>query len=591
MANTTLHRMVIAPFILGQYFSDRAVHDHSVRNENDAALFSASIGENGAGRINAFLDAIGPKHSPSGRFSLGYTLNLPLMRYFKKIDGLWQLQFDILRHNIRTIIDVDRDVVIYLSANHFTDANEELVRELAADPKNLMWGRDGPLPPDDYFNHMIVSWTLSDFDAPITKMRAEAFRAALSIIQDLPAEARARIVSISVLGEVHDMFPNFVQGPSQTLSMTQLTDYSPIARNGFHHWLQGKFTTIENLNAAIGGNFADFEHVEPPHRDANHEAVTSRFEHVDLYAAGKASIYGWLYDRIHRPVAVDVYVDGILQGEAETGLSRTDVTDASEEIGDPNVGFRFDLDYRNLAAGSHLIDVVVRPRASAALHMQRIRMTFRHDLNDTAGDVAPVVDVTKLYQSMAFDPSLMGYVDGPATDSVALYNPLARLWLEYRNIVVRNYFEYFANILTDGGIDPHIIFSHQMAPNLYGAWNSDLIALDAMQKNPARYNHGITLYGGTAFGRPVDSMAQRLGWGRYGVNEVHPIVPLEPEDYENMFEHHYRNGAAFMAPYYMSIIPDRLGSGSDLDKYLISKNNHRCGSNLYWESIVSIMKK
>lgn len=583
--------MVIAPFILGQYFCDPAVDHAYVRNDNEAAWFSASINQNGASRISQFLDSIGPKHSPSGRFSLGYTLNLPLLRYFRKINGEWQLDEDVLRHNIRTIIDVDRDVVIYLSANHFTDANEEMVRELADDPVNRMWGREGPLPPDDYFNHMIVSWTLVDFQAPITKMREQAFRAALASILELPDEARARIVSISVLGEVHDMFPNFVQGPSQALPMTQLTDYSPIAQRGFQQWLTERFGDIGALNAELGSNFGNFASVTPPMRDAMSEPVGSIFEHVDLCAAGRVSVYGWLYDKVHRPIAVDIYLDGVLQGEAETGLSRTDVTDGNDLIADPNVGFRFDIDYRNVAPGVRHIDVVVRPRGSAPLHMQRIRLVVQRDLNEAVQIVAPHMDVDRLYQPMDFDPNLMGYVDGPANDRVVLYNPLAPLWLEYRNQVVRNYFEYFAAILTDGGIDPHIVFSHQMAPNLYGTWNSDLIALDAMQRNPARYNHGITLYGGTAFGRPVDTMAQKLGWGRYAVNELHPIVPLDPDGYQDMLEHHYRNGAAFIAPYYMSIVPDRLQSGSDLDKYLVSPGNSRCGSNLFWDSIVSIMKK
>lgn len=130
---------------------------------------------------------------------------------------------------------------------------------------------------------------------------------------------------------------------------------------------------------------------------------------------------------------------------------------------------------------------------------------------------------------------------------------------------MRGYFEHFVQILIDHGFSPDPIFSHQMAPNLYGAWNSDLIAIDAMTKN--------------------------LGWTRYGVNEMHPIVVLEPEQYREIFEHHYRNGAAFLAPYFVSMQPDPPESVAGLHKYLISSTNPRCGSDYYWRSLVSIMKR
>ncbi|MHA6768578.1 beta-galactosidase [Sphingobium ummariense] len=590
MANIDSRRTVIAPFILGQYFCDDAVDNPEVRNDNEAALFSASIGMNGAGRINRFLDSIGPKVSPSGRFSLGYTLNLPLLRYFTRVDGVWTLNVEALRHNIRTILDVDRDVVIYLSANHFTDANEELVRELSQDATNLMWGRDGPLPPDDYFNHMIVSWTLSDYHAPITRMREEAFRAAAAIISELPDFAQRRIVAVSVLGEVHDMFPDFVRGPSQTLPVTQTTDYSPVAIHGFRHWLEERFGRIDALNAELGSSYQSFAAVSPPSRNMFQEPVESVFQHVDLSAAGSISVYGWLYDQLQRPTNVDVYLDGIFQGEAEMGLSRTDVTDNNDFISDPNVGWRLDFDFRNVTPGIHAIDIVVRVRGLAPLHMARRWLTVRAADGAAPEPMQPVPDLMALYVPMSSETTLMGYADGPEDGRAVIHNPLASLWLEYRNAVVRRYFEHFAGIVISAGIDPALVHSHQMAPNLYGSWNSDLIALDEMQRNPAGYTHGVTLYGGTAFGQSIDRMMQRLGWERYAVNELHTIVPLDQVGYQDMFEHHYRNGATFLAPYYMSIVPDRLLSGSDLDKYLISPKNERCGSNLFWNAISNIMK-
>lgn len=591
MANIDSRRTVIAPFILGQYYCEEALDHPGVTHDNEAALFCASIDRNGADRISRFLDSIGPKHSPSGRFSLGYTLNVPLLRYFRQVDGGWKLDVDSLRHNIRTIVDVDRDVVIYLSANHFTDANIGLVRELCADSTNLMWGRDGPMQPDDYFAHLVASWTLSDYNAPITKMREEAFRAVAAIIRELPEDAQQRIVAISVLGEVHDMFPNFIQGPSQTLPLTQVTDYSPIMQDGFRRWLEQRFVSIAALNDALGAHYESFARVAAPSKDFRLDPVDTIFDHVDLFAGGNVSVYGWLGDRRQRPVAIDIYLDGIFQGEAELGLNRTDVTEGNDWISDPNVGWRFDFDYRNVPAGLHNIDVVLRVRGRGPLHMTRRRLAVRANMGGPLTELQPAVDLIHLHPPMSADPDLAGYVDGPSDGQDVIYNPLAPLWLEYRNKVVRTYFEHFVSILTEAGISPHLIHSHQMAPNLYGTWNSDLIASDAMQKNPAAYNHGITLYGGTAFGPAVVNMVRRLGWERYGVNEMHTIVPLEPEEYQEVFDLHHRNGATFIAPYYMSIAPQSVTDDTGLFKYLITSNNELCGSDRYWHAIVQAMSR
>lgn len=156
MANIEPHRTLIAPFLLSLFFCEEAIEDFATVDDNQAAYFSAALGKNGGERISSFLDTLGPKISPSGRFALGYTLNIPLLRYFRKVDGRWQLDVDVLRNSLNTIADCDRQAVVYLSANDFTDANEDLVRELAADPENLMWNRVGPMAPDIYFEHLIA---------------------------------------------------------------------------------------------------------------------------------------------------------------------------------------------------------------------------------------------------------------------------------------------------------------------------------------------------------------------------------------------------------------------------------------------------
>lgn len=582
--------MLIAPFVSGQHFCEEAVDDAAVRNDNEAAFHAAALGRTGASRIGDMLDRIGPVVSPSGRFALGYTLNVPLLRYFTRTAEGWTLDVATLRNTIRTIAELDRPVVVYLSANHFTDANTELVDELAQDPTNLMWGRDGPLPPDDYFNHRIVAWTLSDFDAPVSRFRMEAIRTACRLIMDLPDEARARIAAVSLLGEVHDMFPDFAQGPSQTLSPVIGTDYAPLAQGAFQAWLLETFGAIKALNTHAGTRYRRFEDIQPPMRDMWTESLSSPADHIDLHACGTVSIHGWLHDHKERAGRILVYLDGEMAGEAETALNRTDVPEANDFIQNPNVGFRFDLDHRDLAHGLHIIDVVhlIDDEQPTLIGRRTVRVIRKP--GQSVDPVPMVRDVAASCRTMTDDAALIGAIDGPGDEQSLFHNPMAALWVAHRQHVVRRYFDHFVAIAVEEGIAPHLVFSHQMAPNLYGAWHGDLVRADAMQQGSAPYGQGVTLYGGTAFGPALDRMIARLGWTRYGVSELHTGVPLPPAQYRAMIEQHHRNGATFIAPFYMSVVPDRLLAGSDLARYQLEPDNERAGSHLLWQSIVDAMQ-
>ena len=136
--------LVIAPHVSGTEFCDSAVADLAIGTEDDAQAACARKGENAADRITALLDRIGPPVSPSGHFALGYTLDLPLMRFYAKTPKGWILDTRAIDVAVRTIHDVNRKVVVYLSANHFTDGGLELSDALAADPANLMWTKSGP---------------------------------------------------------------------------------------------------------------------------------------------------------------------------------------------------------------------------------------------------------------------------------------------------------------------------------------------------------------------------------------------------------------------------------------------------------------
>ncbi len=580
--------LLIAPMLEAASFCQEAVDDSTVSNDDDAAFLCASKHVTGASRISEALHDIGPKTSPSGRFELGYTLSVPLFRYFRLRDGRWTLDTSTLNANLQVISEVDRRVVVYLSSNHFTDAGAKLSAELARDARNLMWNATGPLVPDDYFNHPVIAWTLSDPSAPITRMRKQAFRAALDAICALPEASRGRIAAVSVLGEVHDLFPGLMRGPGFNVPVKDVTDYSPLALLGFREWLARRYRRIEALNSEMGSSFTSFDEVDPPSRDIRQQPLSSFFEHIDAYAAGRVPVHGWINDARNRALTVTVLLDGKVSDTATTALSRTDVIEALPGLKNPNVGFRYDLDFRSVPVGIHVLEVMVSVAGAKPLLLSRRDLVVVDRTQSTPSRLAqPASDA----EPMSSDTSLSGYLDGPAPDASILYNPLARLWLEYRNQVVRNYVEQFADIAGQSCIPKDKIFSHQVTPALTPNWNGDLFAADASKLPSSFYAPGTTLYGGAAFSPAFARMKRDLGWNRYGVGELHPIAKLTAAQYQGMFEMHRTEGAEFVAPYYLSLTPSRIKSASALTRFRLASDNRTYGSDAYLQSIKNIMKQ
>lgn len=579
--------LLIAPFVEGQFYCDEAAADVTVKTEDEAALLCASQGKNGARRISALLDAVGPLLSKSGRYQLGYTLNLPVFRYFKKVGARWVFDQDFLAHSLSTITDVDRPVVIFLSADHFAVTNDALTAELAADPRNLMWTRDGPMQPKNYFTNPIVAWTLADQRATVNLMRTEAFNATRDAICRLPPATLAKIAAVSVLGETHDMFPNFETGPGYIIPMNEGTDYSPVSVNGFRVWLARKYGTIERLNSDLASSFASFEAINPPSRDIHSEVLANYFDHIDAAAAGGLPVYGWIGDARGRSLKVSVYLDGKPAGVARTGLSRTDVSAALTSLPNPNVGFHLDLNHRQLEYGFHTLEVFVTPGNQAPLRLAKQSLVVGDRVQGPAGQIQYLpVDA----QPMSTDPDLIGRLDGPAPQQSIYYNPMAELWLLFRNEVVRNYVTQYAKLMVPSCIARSKLFSHQLAPTLYGGWNRDLLASDASQMPNEAYHPGTTLYGGTAFGDAFLAMKRQLGWTTYAVGEMHPIIALTPAQYFAMFELHRTNGAVYVAPYYMSTLRSESLSGT-LSDFLISPVNLRNASDQYYRAMQDVMTK
>ncbi|WP_251551942.1 Ig-like domain-containing protein [Neobacillus muris] len=71
---------------------------------------------------------------------------------------------------------------------------------------------------------------------------------------------------------------------------------------------------------------------------------------------GDIDVSGWFLDA-SGVSKIEVLVDGIFRGEAQTGLARTDVGNAYPEYQNANSGYKFTLNTKNLSNGQHTITV------------------------------------------------------------------------------------------------------------------------------------------------------------------------------------------------------------------------------------------
>ena len=573
-------QLVIAPHIEGQDFCPQAVENPAVLFDVDAVTLCRAKDANAATRIAALLDAIGPAVSPSGHYALGYMIALRLASYFVEQDGAWVLDRAALRNDIAVIGAIDRPVVIYFSANHFTDSGAKLLDGLASDDRNLMWSPAGPLRPGGYFNLPVHAWTLADPDAPVTRLRREAVAAAMQEICRLDPAAQQRITAISLLGEVQQLYPDFFNGMGFSDSEPE-TDYSPASIAGFRHWLAERFDKIGALNQEIGGHFADFSGVAPPSQDVVAQSGDP-LSHLSPSAAGSLAVYGWVFAGPGPAPLVTLYIDAQKVGEAPADLNRTDVPSADAAVTTPNVGYHFDYDYRALAPGGHVLELTATTGDGKVARFGFRRFTVA---GAAAPSTAPRLEVPDA------GPGLRAYIDGPADNATIRYNPLARLWQEYRAVQVRRYYESFAELAERSCLPADKFFSHEITPQLNASWNSGLMAVEAAQQPDRLYHPGTTLYGGAAFGDAFFRLKDALGWTVYGVSELHPTFDLPEASMVAMLERHRLAGARFVAPYYLDAVPAKVPRVKNtLYDWRITPENDRAGSAAFYRAIVDLMR-
>lgn len=536
--------MLLAPMV--------GVIDPCVMAQNDAVVQELSgmqiscTGPDGsaAALVESTLAALQPSGSAPGLYPLGYTLPVPLLQLFRPGKNGWVIDHDTVGRLVRTVRDTNRPLILYLFSTHFaTDA--PLEQALAADPANLAQTRDGPLAQGSYYGAAIHNWTFASTQTELTARRVQATKALLAEICRLPAQDIAKIRGVTLLGELHHLFPDFEAGMGFTAPY-RVSDYGPQSVAGFRQFLQQEFPRIEQLNRVLGANYTSFEEVQPPSRDIRSEPLQRFTEHIDSFAHGSLPIAGWAYvgqAEGAAPPWVHVYRNGSFVGKTLVNQGRQDVLAAKPEFGDANTGWRLDMDFRRLPIGLHRIDVFLERKPG-----ELVPMGTRHiALMDRQQTTPQPLPQKHLPTSAPADVRLQAHIDLPADQSAYYYNPLVPLWHAFRGKQVVEYLKFFNGVVNQSCLagTPH--YTHQIIPFTNPSWDANKFAIQASLQPMGAIRLGVSLYGDAAYGTSFPRWYESTTHRSYGVTEFHPLKAMDAPAMQRILAQHAARGAEFLS--------------------------------------------
>lgn len=477
------------------------------------------------------------------RFELGYAMALPLLRFMKRDGAQWAVDVPAIKRVAKTLQDEDRPVIVYLFSNHFgVDAPVE--QALLADPANLMESQDGPMGRDKYYGIDVFPWSFVKTDNGITRMREQVTRALLDEICRLPAPVRERVRGVTVLGELHHMFPGYENNTGFAGSY-RISDYSAASVAGFRIYLAKRFGNVVALNKQLGANFESFDAVSPPAKDVRTQTLGSFFEHIDPYAHGVLQVSGWTHVQGLAPSQtwIRIYRDGELAARVPAKFSRQDVAAVHPEYGTADVGWSHGLDFSRLAPGFHKIEVVLE-RAGQPPALLASRRIAVMDRSQSPPAELPVRAITGLVQP---DSTVQSAVDAPADQATYYFNPLVPLWHAFRQQQVRVYLDHFRGVVAESCIPAGAIYSHQILPGVNPGWDVNKFAVDDQLDVPADMGLGVSLYGEASYGTSFTDQFARMGRSTYGITEFHPLRAMDSDQLRALLLQHRARGAQFVS--------------------------------------------
>lgn len=575
--------LLIAPMIEGIHYCDAPQDFVGINKETPHYKYCADNKFSMIKQLKDLLNNLEP-NGPEGNIQVGYTYGIAVLGLYDKTPNGWALSKDKITRIFNNIQSAGRPAVIYFLMNHFDTANE-LSKELSRDKQNLMQLANGEPPIELYFQAPIIPYTLSvDETIPVNQYRFEALRAIISHYSTLPEEQKKLIHSFTLAGEVHHMFEDF-QGGMGKFDDIKMTDYSQYSKQAFRRWLAAKYETIDQLNSKLLTAFPSWDAVEPPSKNIRTESLDGFYQHVDSYSHGILPIFGWLWDKNANYVrSIKIYLDGEYLGNADQNLNRLDVYQAISDLNTPNVGFRYELDFSALKPGIHDIQVVA-DTPEGEFEMARQKFSYINREQTQPNHIKPTNTVKSLEPASSLG-SVRYYVDHPKPMIDVYYNPLAKQWHLYRESQVERFITYTWEEASALGAEQEKLYSHQIPAYLNSSWNTVLFATGQSIRAQSKYLPGITLYGGGADADMTKQIYPAMKSRKYGVPEYHSQQYKSYEPSYNALMTHYYGNAAFVSPYYMSVVPDDIHQGDEAHKkFLIKEGNTHYGSGYLYKAI------
>lgn len=493
--------------------------------------------------VESTLRHLQPQRPDNPAWQLGYTLQVPLLSLLQPGQNEWHVNSQAIDSIVRTVQESPRPLLLYLFSTHF-GVNAPIEPVLAQNPDNIAHIPRGPLPTDSYYGLPIYPWSLARTDNPITQYRVQVIQTLLERLCRLPSSARSRIQGVTLLGEVHHLFPNFESGMGFD-SRYQVSDYGPASVAGFRQYLQSRYPNIEAINRQLGSDYPSFEAITPPDKDIRRETLRRYHEHIDAYAAGQIPITGWVHapDTPNAAQAVRIYLDGKHIADAPVHLSRQDVRAARPEFNTADLGWRHDLDYSQLPTGIHRIDLALAQPGQPLIHLGTRSISIMDQRQNTpvALPSAPLPAMQPLPAHVA------AYTDEPREQASYYYNPLAREWQAFREAQVVQYLQYFNTLVAESCLSDIPRYTHQIVPQFNPSWDSGKYAVNASLQPMKSLHAGISLYGETSYGRSFSDWFKQSPHGGYGVTEFHPLQAMSAQQLGDVLAQHRDNGARFLS--------------------------------------------
>lgn len=570
--------LLLAPMMrLTQPCMLAAPNDLSCRGSSDSA----------AALVEATLSRIGPRVSPSGKYELGYTLQVPLLQLLQPIGNDWVVNIPAVQRLARTLRDVDRPAVLYLFSTHF-GIEAPIQAALAQDSANLAVTPQGPMPNDTYDGMVIYPWSVARTDNEITRRRVQVISAVIEEICRLEPEHHAKIRGITVLGELHHLFPGFEAGMGFD-DHYSVSDYSEISADGFRSFLGKHFKGIDKLNSAIGTDYSSYAEVRPPSKNIRSEALQRFTEHIDSYAHGRLPVSGWVHpDKAQRiaPAWIRIYLDGDQVARVAADLGRQDVLSALPKLGTADVGWRFDLDFSTIATGVHRIDVALENGTSELVHLG----TRHISVMDRQQNQPLVLPAKKLPITVPAGKELQFHIDTPRDGASFFYNPLVPLWHSFRQQQLVDYLTYFDRLIQASCMSRSDRYVHQIVPFTNPGWDAQKFAVEATLELKSKFYLGVSLYGESSYGRSFFDWYSKSGHRFYGVTEFHPLRAMEPTELRATLDMHRARGARFLS-FFMESRWKSDGSSTDHNRFSLDADNPISGSDKLFQSMKTVLNE